>query len=221
MNYIKFCKKYAALALTSGLVSFQLANSAAQSVNGTINCSVGDPPGGSSLQMSASGTTNGAISRAMTGCPDALQGKFYRLTLLKLFVQSQAGIKAVTASDKFTSKSAPDGIADSGAIPDPVPKSPWDFLASAGLTYSKPAQPLLVEHPIAESPVSLDEEFKFEHLNPPVQIASKDQVLHIGNISTRAWTTIIGWHPCEASFFDAGTYEPHFDLFWVGAAPQQ
>jgi hypothetical protein len=78
-----------------------------------------------------------------------------------------------------------------------------------------------VERPETESFVNLSGELNFNLLNPLVQTAFKDQPLLIENKSTRAWTTINGWHPGESTFPDARTYEPHFDLFWVGAAPQR
>ncbi len=52
--------------------------------------------------------------------------------------------------------------------------------------------------------------------------AQRARIERYGNMSSRSWTQIAGWHPNDPSaFMNAGTHEGGWPLFWVGAEPQR
>jgi len=222
MNHVKRFTKFAVMASVSGLIPFQVASGGVQTANkpaghfAAVPASIGVSP------MSGSGTTNDPISKPLTGFPDALQSRFHRIKPPEFFDRSQPGFKAITWADKIMSKATADGIESSSAGLDPVPKSSWDYLATPGLNYFNPTQPpLLLKRPAIHSFVSANGGLNFKLLNPRIQTGLKDQALQIENMSTRPWTSVVGWRPCESTFADVRAYQPHFDLFWIGATPER
>jgi hypothetical protein len=56
-------------------------------------------------------------------------------------------------------------------------------------------------------------------LKLPEPKQSKDKIGRIGKFGTRAWTTIVGWHPGESAFPDPKTTEAGLCLISVGNTP--
>lgn len=94
---------------------------------------------------------------------------------------------------------------------------------SEGRRYFSLVQPLPLERPATTALVMLNGKFKFKIFDPLAQTAriNLNQTLQLEGVSTRAWTSIVGWHPGESAFPDACNYEPQFNLFCIGGEPQR
>ena len=206
MNQVKRITKFAVLAAVSGLIPLQAANGGVQRVNKPAHHFVAVPASTGVPPMSGSGITNDLISKPPTGVPDALWSRLHRTTPSEFFDQPQSGFKAITWADKIASKANANSIESS----------------TPGLKYFNPAQPpLLLNQPAIQSFVSANGRLNFKLLNPLIQTSPKAQALQIENMRTRPWTSVVGWHPGESTFADVRSYEPHFDLFWIGATPNR
>ncbi len=65
---------------------------------------------------------------------------------------------------------------------------------------------------------------KWQFANPfaPVKAVEKVRIYRVGNISSRPWTQIVGWHPgVPSSFTDRITHGSGLPLLWFGAEPQR
>ena len=55
---------------------------------------------------------------------------------------------------------------------------------------------------------------KLESLQPAAK--EKTEIYRAGNMSSRPWTEIVGWHPGASQFPDAQNHEPQLTLISVG-----
>ena len=105
-------------------------------------------------------------------------------------------------------------IASTGLSTQHKPAS--NYPASRSRTFPGPARPLSLDQPATPSKSSVDAngETIFRMIGPGISTAPEfdDQTRQIEGMSTRAWTTIVGWHPGESAFPDADTDEPDSDL---------
>lgn len=206
MNHVTRFTEFAVLASACCLIPLQVVNGAVQTANRPTDHLAAASASIGALRASSSGTTKDSISEPLTNIPDALRSRFHRMTSSEFFDQPQPGFKAITWADRITSKATANGIESS----------------TPGLKYFNPAQPpLLLKRPAIQSFVSANGRLNFKLLNPLIQTGPKDQALQIENLSTRSWTSVVGWHPGESTFADVRSYEPHFDLFWIGATPKR
>ena len=53
-------------------------------------------------------------------------------------------------------------------------------------------------------------------VNPFAAKRVDDDTGHAAGLSTRAWSTLVGWHPGASAFSDPVTHEPAMDLISVG-----
>ena len=212
---MKCLTKCVVIASLSGLIPCSLTKSAAQTTNVPADYSATTTSNGGASQIPGSGTTTNPISQSKTGFPRALQPKAHKRMPAKFFGESEPGFTGMTFVDDLSSTAVSSEATSLSPGLDPAHEPSRDdlvapFLLTLGPTKSADQS---LARPIGK--------LNFKLFHPLVQNALEDQPLQIESLSTRAWPTLIGWHPCESTFSDARVYEPQFDLFWVGSTPQR
>jgi hypothetical protein len=97
-------------------------------------------------------------------------------------------------------------------------KLKWTLAAIAlGIAFQAGAGPQ-VTNPSASSK-TLEINLHVLMLNPPAQPRVK--IERVGNMSSRPWTQIVGWHPGTSGFPDAETHESKLYLVSVGSGPRR
>jgi len=60
---------------------------------------------------------------------------------------------------------------------------------------------------------------KLHWLSPPHTVRGEPVLKPVEGLDTRAWTTVVGWHPGQSAFASAETHEGGLTLFWVDMEP--
>lgn len=165
--------------------------------------------------LAGNGAAIGAVFQPTSGPGDDHQPTAHRARPEQFFDQSSQPIAgAITLDNKTTWLSGGGSVnAELHSVREPM-RTP---LSARGLEFYGRVQPA------TPSLVGPNGRLNFRLFNPLVRTASKNenQALQIAGVNTRAWTTVVGWHPGAPVFTDAWAYEaPHFDLLCVGTAPQ-
>jgi hypothetical protein len=91
-----------------------------------------------------------------------------------------------------------------------------NYLASRGWEFPGRVRSPALDQPAtpATSSESANGQMNFRTIDSLAQIAPKNdvQTRQIEGMNTRAWTTIVGWHPGESAFPDARTDEAQLNL---------
>ena len=75
------------------------------------------------------------------------------------------------------------------------------------------------QQPAGDPSASVDETPGLLQIIAPVQ--SQDDIRRINGLSTRSWTTVVGWRPGASAFPSEAAHEPGLYLFSLGVAPER
>lgn len=214
-DYMKYSTKCVVIASLSGLLPCGLLKSAAQPTNVPADSPATKAANGGTSQIPRSATTTNPVSKSQTGFPGAPQPKAHQNLPAKFFGQSKPSVTGMTFVDDLASPAVSSGVTSLSPGLDPAREPSRDDLVPPFLPPLEPTKSAF------QSSVRPTGKLNFNLFHPLVQTAPENQPLQIEGMGTRAWTTLIGWYPCESTFADARIYEPQFDLFWAGASPQR
>jgi hypothetical protein len=80
------------------------------------------------------------------------------------------------------------------------------------------AAPPLPEHPSAANTTQTNAvPSRLLSLQPAAK--GRVEILRVGNLSSRPWPEIVGWHPGTSQFPDGQNHEPQLTLFSVNFGP--
>jgi len=75
------------------------------------------------------------------------------------------------------------------------------------------------QQPAVDPSASVNEKPRF--LPVIVPAGPKDETKRINGLSTRSWTTVVGWQPGASAFPNETTHEEGLYLFSAGVAPER